>query len=173
MGPCPLGGWTVRVFQVTPGTVGVSSTSTQSRGNSWPAGSSTATTWAQAMDDIGAVSCQGCAIPRLCHLGSGCATLHYDMCATLCCAWLHIAVPYPTVPHGARALLTRLGGWWGAEQVATSRSHWRVSSSQHPSGDPGDRTHVSVHSCSLEHHGWLVPRTCRQVGDGGRLHIHK
>lgn len=67
------------------------------------------------------------------------ATPHHSMCTTLCCAWLHIAVPYPTVPHGAKALLTRLGGWWGAEQVATSRSHWRVSSSQHPSGDPGEQ----------------------------------
>lgn len=55
-GPCPLqGGCTVRVFQVTPGTVGVSSTGTQTRGNSWPAGGSTATTWAQAMDATGAV----------------------------------------------------------------------------------------------------------------------
>lgn len=86
MGPCPLGGWTVRVFQVTPGTVGVSSTSTQPRGNSWPAGGSMATTWTQAMDDIGAVPCQGCAMPKLCHLGSGCATPHYGTCATLCCA---------------------------------------------------------------------------------------
>lgn len=55
-GSCPLQpGWTVRVFQVTPGTAGVSSTGTQSRGNSWPAGGSMATTWAQAMDGTGVV----------------------------------------------------------------------------------------------------------------------
>lgn len=123
-----------------------------------------------------AVPCQGCVILDLAvphHTMPPYATPHHAMCATLSCAWLNTTVPYPTVPHSARALLTRLGGWWGAEQVATSRSHWRVSSSQHPSGDPGDRTHVGDHSCSLGYCGWLVPCTCCQVGDGGRLRIHK
>ena len=75
-------------------------------------------------------------------------------CAMLCYAWLHIAVPYHAVSCGARALLTRLGGRCGAEQVATSRSHWRVSSSQHPSGDPGDREHAGARGCSPGHCGW-------------------
>lgn len=51
VGLCPLwGGWTTRVFQVTPGTVGASSTGTHWRGSSWPAGGSAATTWGPAVD---------------------------------------------------------------------------------------------------------------------------
>lgn len=69
-----------------------------------------------------------------------CHTVPHHTFAVLCCARLRFAVPYhAAAPRGARALLTRLGGRCGAEQVATSRSHWRVSSSQHPSGNPGDR----------------------------------
>lgn len=61
-----------------------------------------------------AVPRQGCVILHLAvpyHTMPPYATPHHGQCATLCCAWLHLAVPYPTVPHGARALLTRLGGW--------------------------------------------------------------
>lgn len=98
--PCPVqGGRTVRVFQVTPGTVGVFSTGTQQRGNSWPAGGSTATTWAQAMDDTEAVPCQGCAMPRLCHIRS--TVPHHTMppyatpwrmCHTVLCLAAHCCV---------------------------------------------------------------------------------
>ena len=114
-----------------------------------------------------------CVMP--CH-----STIHHAMlcllmlcCAMPCCAWLHIAVPYQAVLCGARALLTRLGGWCGAEQVATSRSHWRVSSSQHPSDDPGDREHASACRGSQGTAGSLVSRTCCQVGDSGCLCVHK
>lgn len=44
--------WTVSVFQVMPGTGGVSSTGTQRRGSSWPNGGSSAITWGQAAGGI-------------------------------------------------------------------------------------------------------------------------
>lgn len=119
-GLCPLqSGWTVRVFQVTPGTIGASSTGTQRRGSSRPAGGSTATTWGWAVGGTGhpcpraASPCQ-CVIshnvpgvPVLCGAEPSCA-LHG--CAMPCCPWPCHAVPspgmlFPVVPcHAALCL---------------------------------------------------------------------
>lgn len=114
--------------------------------------------------------------------------------AVPCCAWSCLAVPcsatlchavpchalpgcalpcHIVVPDSAMVPLTRLGGRFGAEQVATSRSHWRVSSSQHPSGDSGDKEHIGTHRCSPGTVGSPVPCTCRQVGDSGCLCVHE
>lgn len=122
--------------------------------------------------------CLCCAMP--CHAVLrntvlGCAMPGH---AWLCHAMLCHTIRSPTTlchatPRGARVLLTRLGGWCGAEHVATSRSHWRVSSSQHPSGDPRDRDHISACRCSPGHCGQPMPHTCRQVGDGGCLRVHQ
>lgn len=139
--------WTVSVFQVMPGTGGVSSTGTQRRGSSWPNGGSSAITWGQAAG------------------GTGVSLFHSRVS------------PAPrTVPGLHGALLTRLGGRCGAEQVATSRSHWMVSSSQHPSGDPGDSSELAVPDAHPAHQSDVSsrsPRTGSEVGDGGSLCIHQ
>lgn len=101
VGLCPLqGGRTVRVFQVTPGTTGASSTGTQWRGSSWPAGGSTATTWGRAADGIraplpqGSWPLPGCNWPQ-CARGPGALVL----CgAVLCHVVLYSAIPCHAVP---------------------------------------------------------------------------
>lgn len=110
-GLCPLqGGRTVRVFQATPGTVGVSSTGTQWSGSSRPAGGSTATTWGRAAGGTGASLPQGtwplpgCDRPQ-CARGPSAPVLWG---AILCWAVPCHAVPFCAVPGRAMLCLVIL-----------------------------------------------------------------
>lgn len=107
---CPL---MVRVFQVTPGTGGVSSTGTQRRGISWPMGGSTATTWGQAVGSTRAPLSQ--AVGPCCDaIGPNVPTVPVLQCSAVpscampCYAWLYCPVPCCAVPGPDMLCLAKL-----------------------------------------------------------------